>query len=144
MSGAVSGIDFESADNAVNSLDNRKTNPITVSENSYEKWLRARVDAAPDNYVRAFKVWGDGGVQANTALYYGITGTGITPVATKSAVAVHNFDAQVVGAKATWDDTEYAAETDLTDFLVFQLCTVATATPGNWTQETINYEYEEA
>ena len=53
-SAAVSGIDFLSADNATNSTANRQANPITAGNKSYEKWLRAEVDTAPDNAVDNF------------------------------------------------------------------------------------------
>jgi len=144
MSDAVSGIDFESADNAVNSLANRKLYPITVGNNSFEKWLKARVDVAPDNYVQNFLVWSDGGVMANTALYYGIETSGATPTASKSSKAIHDFSSVTAAAKGTWDAAQLVNVADLSKFLVFQLCTSTAAPPGNWTQETINYSYDEA
>ena len=82
-SGAVTGIDFESADNATNSLANRQANPINVGAQSYEKWLKLKVDTAPANGVTAFKIWGDGAVQTSTTLFWtGQRITGATPVAT--------------------------------------------------------------
>ena len=52
-SAAVSGIDLISADNATNSTANRAAYPITAGESSYEKYIRAEVDTAPDNAVFA-------------------------------------------------------------------------------------------
>lgn len=144
MSDAVSGIDLISADNDTNSLANRTSNPITAGSRSYEKWLQARVDVAPDNYVKEFKVWGDGTVQAETTLYYGVTGTYAEPTSGDSAVATTDFTNAVSGAKATWHNGELSGVGDLTDYLVFQLDTTVSAAAGNWTQETINYEYKEA
>ena len=46
-SAAVTGIDYISADNATNSLANRQANPITVGTNSYEKWMKMKVDTIP-------------------------------------------------------------------------------------------------
>jgi hypothetical protein len=141
----VSGIDLISADNATNSSANRAANPITAGENSFEKWIKARVGAtAPDNYVKLFKVWGDGAVQAETTLKYGVTATGATPTASASSVATTDFANAVVGSKATWHDGELTAEGHLTDYLVLQLQTTPSAAAGNWTQETINYQYTEA
>ena len=61
-SGVVTGIDLISADNATNSLGNRQSFPITVNTNSYEKWLKLKISAIPDNSVTNFLLWGDGGV----------------------------------------------------------------------------------
>jgi len=144
MSDAVSGIDLCSADSAVNSEENRASNPVSLGARSYEKWLRARVDEAPDNYVKDFKIWGDGACQENTELYYGITDTYTTPTDGNSSVAVTSFETAVSGSKATWDESELTEVGDLTDYLVLQLDVGGSATPGNWTQETLNYQYTEA
>jgi hypothetical protein len=143
QSAAVSGIDLISADNATNSLANRQTNPIDAGGQSYEKWLTARVDAAPDNGVSDFELWGDGDVDANTTLYVGITGTGATPTDSVSSVAVADFTNYVTGSRLAWDAGPYDTIGDTTDFAVFQLAVAAGASPGNWTQETIYYAYTE-
>src|SRR5512147_603695 len=91
-SAAVTGIDLISADNATNSLANRQANPISVGTNSYEKWLKLKIDTAPANGVTNFKIWGDGAVQTSTTLMW--TGqyiTGTTPVATASTKANTTF-----------------------------------------------------
>ena len=144
MSEAVSGVDFISGDNATNSSANRLANPIAAGENSYEKWIKARIDVAPDNYVKDFKVWGDGAVEENTHLYYGRVESGATPEASKSSVAIHSSSSVVASVKGDWDATERVAVGELTEYLVFQLCVEEVASPGNWTQETVNFEYTEA
>jgi len=143
-SGAVSGIDLESADNATNSLANRQANPITVGTNSYEKWLKLKVDTAPANGVTNFKLWGDGAVQTSTTLNW--TGnyiTGTTPTTGASSIANTNFNNYTAGNKGTWDASSYTATNATTRYAVFQLVVDATCGPGNWTQETINYSYDE-
>jgi hypothetical protein len=143
-SSAVTGIDFISADNATNSLANRQANPITVGNNSYEKWLKLKVDAAPANSVSNFLIWGDGAVMTSTTLMFtGAYITGVTPVATASTIANTTFTNFTAGNKATWDSTSYTATNATTKYAVFQLQVGATAGPGNWTQETINYSYDE-
>jgi len=144
QSAAVTGIDFVSADNATNSLANRQANPISVGTASYEKWMKLYIDTAPANAVTNFKIWGDGAVQTSTTLYFTanyITGT--TPVATTSTVANAAFTAYTAGNKATWDATSYTATGSMTRFTVFQLAVGADCGPGNWTQETISYSYDE-
>lgn len=143
-SSSVTGIDFESADNATNSLANRQANPITVGTNSYEKWLKLKVDAAPANAVTNFKIWGDGAVQTSTTLTFtGAYVTGTTPVTTASTIANANFTTYTSGNKATWDSASYSATNATTKYSVFQLQVDATCGPGNWTQETISYSYDE-
>lgn len=144
QSSAVTGVDFISADNATNSLANRQANPITVGTRSYEKWLKLYVDTAPANGVTNFKIWGDGAVQTSTTLYFtGNYVTGTTPTATASSIANAAFTTYTSDNKATWDTASYSATGATTKFVVFQLNVDSTCGPGNWTQETINYSYDE-
>lgn len=143
-SGVVTGIDFESADNATNSLANRQANPITVGTNSYEKWLKLKVDTAPANGVTNFKIWGDGAVMTSTTLNWtGAYITGATPTTANSTVANTTFTNFTAGNKGTWDSTSYTATNATTRYAVFQLAVGSDAGPGNWTQETISYSYDE-
>ncbi len=143
-SGSVSGIDLISADNATNNLTNRQDNPITAGDRSYEKWLTAKVDAPPDNYVADFEVWGNGSVDANTTLYVGVIATGATPTTGDSSVATNDYTSYTSGAKFSWHTARLSATNDTTDFLVLQLDTAEAASAGNWSQETVNYSYLEA
>lgn len=143
-SGAVTGIDFISADNATNSLANRQANPINVGDSSYEKWLKLKIDTAPANGVTNFLIWGDGAVQTSTTLYWtGQYVTGTTPTNGTSTIANTNFNNFTSGNKGTWDTASYSATNATTKYAVFQLDVDATAGPGNWTQETISYSYDE-
>lgn len=143
MSGAVSGIDLISADNATNSLANRQANPITAGGRSYEKWTKARVDVAPDNAVENFQAWGDQAVQSSTTLKVGKTDTGVTPTNTTSTVATNDWTGYGSGSKFAWHAGQLTGVSSTTDYLVFQLFVDADAAAGNWTQETINYSYDE-
>jgi hypothetical protein len=144
QSAAVTGVDLISADNATNSLANRQANPITVNTNSYEKWLKLFVDTAPANNVSNFLAWGDGGVQTSTTLR--VTGnyiTGTTPTTATSSVANTTFTNFTSGNKLTWDAGPYTNTSATTRYLVFQLQVGSDASPGNWTQETVSYSYDE-
>jgi hypothetical protein len=144
QSSAVTGIDLISADNATNSLANRQANPVTVGTVSYEKWLKLYVDTAPANAVTNFKAWGDGAVDSSTTLVFtGAYTTGTTPVNTTSSVANTTFANFTSGNKATWDSASYSATGATTKYLVFQLQVASDAAAGNWTQETVNYSYDE-
>jgi len=144
-SAVVTGIDFISADNATNSLGNRQANPITVGNNSYEKWLKMKVDTAPANSVSNFKAWGDGTVMTSTTLMWtGNYTTGTTPTTAASSIANTTFTNFTAGNKLTWDAGSYSATNATTKYLVMQLQVGATAGPGNWTQETVSVSYDEA
>lgn len=143
-SGAVTGLDMISADNATNSLANRTSNPITVGTNSYEKWIKLKVDTIPANGVTNFKIWGDGAVMTSTTLNFTaayITGT--TPTTAASSIANTTFTNFTSGNKATWDSASYTNTNATTKYCVFQLVVDSTAGPGNWTQETVNFSYDE-
>lgn len=143
-SAAVTGIDLISADNATNSLANRQANPITVGQRSYEKWLKLKIDTAPANGVTNFQIWGDGAVQTSTTLFF--TGNYVTyqqGTTAASTIANTTFTNFTSSAKATWDTASYSATNATTRFVVFQLSVAADASPGNWTQETVSYSYDE-
>ena len=143
-SGVVTGIDLISADNATNTLGNRQANPITVGTNSFEKWVKLKISAWPANDVSNFQLWGDETFDVSTT--FNFTGeyvTGTTPVATASTVADTDFVTYSAGNKAQWDANSYTATNDTTEYAVFQLVVAASANPGNWTQETISFSYDE-
>ena len=143
-SGVQTGIDLVSADNALNTTSNRTANPITVGTRSYEKWLKLKIDTAPANGVTNFKIWGDGGVMTSTTLYFTSNYvTYATPTNAASSVAASDFNSYTSSTYATWDTTSYTATNATTKFAVFQLSVGADAGPGNWTQETISYSYDE-
>jgi hypothetical protein len=150
-SSAVTGIDFISADNATNSLGNRQANPVTVGTNSFSKHLRLKVDSGIINSIGNIKFWTDGSGQTNVALRAKLSvgtggaspGTGDT---TPSATALTgDVDAYTLtsGSKGTWDAASYSTNGHVTKALVLQLQPNASATAGNWTQETLNYSYDE-
>jgi len=144
-SASKTGIDLISADNDTNSLANRQANPITVGTNSYEKWLKLKIDTAPANGVSNFKIWGDGATDASTTLKftsnYVAYQQGTTASSTVANALLNTYTAG--GTKATWDTASYSATNATTKFVVFQLQVDSTANPGNWTQETISYSYDE-
>lgn len=142
----VTGIDLISADNSTNTLANRQANPITVGTYSYEKWIRLKIAATPTNYVQSFKVWFNSTVDTSTTLFF--TGAFVTYYQASTRTTIANVDATgfTSGNKATWDLAQYtAAQTGAyTKYLVLQLGVASTAGPGNWTQQTVNYSYDEA
>lgn len=140
----ITGIDMISADNATNSLANRQAYPITVGTNSYEKWVRLKIATAPANGVGNFKVWGDGAIDISTTLAFTSNYvTYQTPSANTSTIANRTFTQYTASSPATWHSVTISATNAYTNYAVFQLQVAATAGPGNWTQETVNYSYDE-
>ena len=129
-SNTVTGVDLISADNATNSSANRAAYPITAGNKSYEKWLIAYVDAAPDNAVYNFEAYGDGAVQASTHLYVGKTNAAGTPTSADSGVATNDFTSYTSGAKFAWHATDMTGVGSKSDFLVVQLDVDADASAG--------------
>lgn len=151
QSAAVTGIDFESADNATNTLANRQANPITVpssgSAYSYEKWLKLYVDTAPANSVSNFKAWSAQGGSGGAGTGLTINGAGAqstyaTPVSSASTVATSPIPT-TQGAAVAWDAGSYTAVGNTTEYLVLQLQVDSTASQGNMGQVTISYSYDE-
>ena len=144
QSAAVSGIDLLSVDEPGNDAALRAANPITAGASSFEKWILARVDAAPDNQVNNFQLWGDGTVQSSTTLFVGAITLTNAPVDTDSGVATNDWTTYVTGTRFAWHATNMTGVGSVSDHAVFQLDVDGTADAGNWTQETINYSFDEA
>jgi hypothetical protein len=141
----VTGIDLVSADNATNDITNRQANPISVGGQSYEKWIALKVTAAPQNYVKSFQVWFNSTVAATTTLF--MTGAYVTyqqGTTAVSTIANANATTFTAGNKAVWDTATLTMTNSYTKHLVLQLAVGAAAGPGNWTQQTVNYSFDEA
>jgi hypothetical protein len=152
-SGAVTGISFFGSTGTaadLNTLGARQADPITVGSNSVDKQLRLKITAAPANAVTNFKFWTDGSGTSNVALRAKVIGTGgATPGtggATPSTTALTgDADAYTYtsGSKLTWDSASYSSTGNVTKALQLQLQPNASASAGNWPQETLNYSYDE-
>lgn len=150
-SAAQTGISFLSIDSAATDGATRAANPVAAGTNSFVKFLRLKVDAAPANAVTNFLWWTDGTGQANVALrakeQVGTGGAtpgtgGVTPSATALASDIDAYT-RTSAAKGTWDSASYSTLNNVTKGLQLQLQPAAGAAAGPWTQETINYSYDE-
>lgn len=148
---AQTGIDLISADNATNTSGNRSSNPVVAGTNSFEKHLRLKLTVAPAVSVGNVKFWTDGSGMANVGLRLkaaigtgGATpGTGDTaPTATTMSGDTDAY-AATSGAKVTWDAGTYSTLNNVTKAILLQLQPTGAAAPGAWTQETLNYSYDE-
>ncbi len=68
-----------------------------------------------------------------------------TNVNTTSAVATTDLSGNQAGCQFLWDSGSYSTlNSCIANTLVFQMDTnSSTASPGNWTQETISWSYDE-
>lgn len=150
-SAAQTGISFMSIDSAATDATTRANNPVAAGTNSFDKSLRLKLDVAPANAVTNFLWWTDGAGQANVGLRaleaQGTGGAspgtgGVTPSATALAGSIDAYT-RTSGAKGTWDAASYSTINHVTKALRLQLQPAAGAAAGPWTQETINYQYDE-
>lgn len=150
-SAAQTGISFLSIDSAATDVTTRQNNPVQAGTASFEKHLRLKIDTAPAVSVSNFLWWTDGAGMANVNLRAkeGVGLGGATPGSgdtTPTATAMTgDIDAytRTAAAKGTWDSASYSALNAVTKALLLQLQPAAAAAPGAWTQETINFSYDE-
>lgn len=145
------GISFLSIDSNATDLTTRQNNPVTAGTASFEKHLRLKATVAPAVSWGNVKFWTDGAGQANVNLRAKLAvgtggatpGTGdTTPTATAMTGDADAYS-YTSGAKGTWDASTYSAINTVSKALLLQLQPTASATPGAWTQETLNYSYDE-
>ncbi len=126
-SGAQVGIDLISADNALNSSGNRTAHEVAPGSNSYEKWMRVRIDTANGHTLTDFWITRTGDLPDGVILKMGVTDDPATPVATLSTVATTTMHDD---RKYIFDTNEYSADGDHTRYLVLQEQAAGSAPSG--------------
>jgi hypothetical protein len=124
QSGAQTAISLLSIDAASGDPDDE---PIAPGSNSFERWLRFRVDAAPEVGVADFWVESAGELPDGVTIRFGVTDTGVTPKATTSTIATTEL---VAGRRYVWDTNIYSDIGDTTRYLVLQGQVAADAADG--------------
>ena len=123
----VSGIDFLNADNAVNSLVNRKSFPIAVPASggdnrySYFKYMKFGVSHVPTGYAFSdFKVWGPTTpVASGIKIYWGTTDSYSIPTVPTTASGYNRQDLNYYSeATALTISGELSAVGEYTNYLV--------------------------
>lgn len=145
------GISFLSIDSSATDSGTRSSNPVQAGTSSFEKHIRLKATVAPAVSWGNVKFWTDGTPQSNVALRAKLSvGTGgatpgsgdTTPTATTMTGDADAYS-YTSGAKGTWDAATYSAVNTVSKALLLQLQPNGSATPGAWTQETLNYSYDE-
>ena len=120
--------------------------PAAGSEYSYESWIRFECTVAPDNECTNFKIWDDG-VSMDTGVDItvntDVVNSYATPVDTQSAKGTRDsLGNHGAGAKINVSGS-LTGSGDKTDFSVVQLEVINTASPGDITNKTVNFSYDE-
>lgn len=137
--------------------------PIRAGENSVERWVRPHwhFDAGVTNKISGVKFWmsaGNNVLNDPIAIYYKVTQTYSTP-STGTAVIGANSAGNIVptgtptfcsnpvsvtfAGQATLTSGALAGGGQYSDYVVLQLRTSNSATPGNVQQKTFTIQYDE-
>jgi hypothetical protein len=150
-SAGQTGISFLSIDSAATDSGTRSSNPVVAGTTSFEKHIRLKATTAPAVSWGNIKFWTDGTGMANVGLRAKLNvgtagatpGTGdSTPTATAMTGDADAYT-YTSGAKGTWDAGTQSATNSVSKALLLQLSPTGAAGPGAWTQETLNYSYDE-
>jgi len=150
-SAVQTGISLMSIDSSATDSGTRGSNPVTAGTTSFEKHVRLKATVAPAVSWGAVKFWTDAAGMANVGLRAKLSvgtggatpGTGdTTPTATAMTGDADAYT-YTSGAKGTWDAATYASINTVSKALLLQLSPTGAAGPGAWTQETLNYSYDE-
>ena len=134
-SASQTGIDLVSVDNAVNSAMNRSDNEVVPGTNSFEKWMRIKLDAANDHMLTNFWIERAGDLPDGVIIKMGVTDDPATPTASTSTVATTTM---ADGRRYIFDTNVYDTSNDATRYVVVQEQTTAAAANGSI--ETENFE----
>ncbi len=134
QSAAQTGISLNAAD-ALTGPD------VDPGDNSFEKWLRLRVDAAPDVGVTNFWLRNTGDLPEGVVLKFGVTDTPATPTASTSTVATSTLES---GRRYTWDTTVYSEVGERTRYLVIQEQVAADAPSGAIDAQALEFGWQDS
>lgn len=114
--------------------DDLSAGTVAPGTRSFERWVALRVDSAPALGVANFWFEATGDLPAGVEIRFGVTDTPATPVATASAVATREFQAD---RRYIFDVNTYAQVGDHTRYLVLQEIVAADADP-----DTLNLDWQ--
>lgn len=109
--------------------------------NSYEKWMRLKVDDAAGFVVSDFWIERAGDLPDGVVIKMGVTDTPATPVATVSTVATTTM---ADGRRYFFDMGSYDADDDTTRYLVLQEQVVASASNGSIETQSFQWGWSES
>lgn len=128
-SGAETAIALLSVDAA---SDDPTAHKIAKGTNSFEKWIRLRIDNAAGASYSNFSLVRSGDLPTGVVIKMGVTDTPTTPTASTSAVATTTM---VAGRRYVFDAGTYDTTGQHTRYVVLQEVVAATAASGNIPQQ---------
>ena len=138
--------DQESGQGGTAPVDATINIPAAGTEYSYEGWVRFKCTVAPDNVCTNFKIWDDG-VSMDTGVDITVNTDTVnsyaTPVSTESARGTRDSLSNHASGSKIDIAGNLTGSGDKTDFSVFQLEVINTASQGDITSKTVNYSYDE-
>jgi hypothetical protein len=132
------GFDLISADNAENGPSNRDDHEVAPGSNSFEKWLRLRIDSADGQVLSNFWIERTGDLPDGVVVKLGTTDDPATPTASESTVATETMHE---GRRYWFDVGEYSVDGDHTRYLVLQEQVAASAASGDIDTQTFEWGY---
>lgn len=137
-SGPQEGIALMSTDSAGNDPED---NEIEKGTNSFEKWMRVKVDDADGDTFTNFWIERSGDLPDGVTVKMGVTDIPATPVAATSIIATTTM---TDGRRYIFDTNEYDADDDTTRYLVVQARVDGAATSGNIEQQVFSIGYSQS
>lgn len=132
------GIAFMDIDSAANAP---VANDIAKGANSYEKWLRVKIDDADGDSFTNFWIERSGDLPDGVTVKVGVTDSPSTPVAATSTIATTTM---AEGRRFFFDDGTYDEDNDTTRYVVLQAVVAASAASGNIEQQVFTIGYSQS
>jgi hypothetical protein len=137
-SAAETAIAWESIDSATVAPG---SNQVAAGTNSYEKWIRVKLDTANGSSVTGFWVERTGGaLPTGVVIKMGVTDTAATPTAATSTVATTTM---ADGRRYFFDANTYDTSGQTSRYLVIQEQVAAATASGAIPQQSLTFGYSE-
>lgn len=114
---------------------------VAPGTNSYEKWVRVRIDAASGKTYTNFWVERSGVLPDGVVIKMGVTDTAATPSSTTSTVATTTM---ADGRRYVFDASTYDVDGQHSRYLVLQEQVTAAAASGAITQQDFTIGFEQS
>ena len=137
-SAAQTGIALMDIDSASNAP---VANDIAKGANSYEKWLRIKMDDVDGDSFTNFWIERSGDLPDGVTVKMGVTDSPSTPVAATSSIATTTM---ADSRRYIFDTNSYDVDNDTTRYVVLQAVVAADAVSGNIEQQVFTVGYSQS
>lgn len=121
--------------------DDPNSHRIAAGANSYEKWVRVKIDTTAGTTLANFSVERGGDLADGVVIRMGVTDNPVTPTSRTSTVATTTM---VAGRRYVFDATPIGATGEYSRYLVIQEQVAATAPSGAIEQQVFTIGYAES